>query len=159
MLERRLPNLWVSLKKQKIWQVSTLELNDDFALTPPVVSGQTNALAHPMYPYDEAEVLAMPHLRLALNGDVYYSDENGGFVTTINQSLNNVPVSLGSVGVNHTNGITPSGNLNFNNGYNVLTVPGNTKEASAYRSTSLIHDHMRDRFQISLTLISLNHKY
>ena len=98
-----------------------------------------------MYPYDEAEVLAMPHLRLALNGDVYYSDENGGFVTTINQSLNDVPVSLeGRWCTIYTNGTTPSGNLNFNNGYNVLTVPGNTKEASAYRSTSLIHDHMRD---------------
>ena len=132
-------------KAENKGQEYTLELNENFALTPPVVSGQTNALAHPMYPYDEAEVLAMPHLRLALNGDVYYSDENGGFVTTINQSLNNVPVSLeGRWCTIYTDGITPNGNLNFNNGYNVLTVPGNTKEASAYRSTSLIHDHMRD---------------
>lgn len=113
--------------------------------TPPVISGQTNAMAHPMYPYEDAEELAMPHLQMNLNGQTYYSDENGGFVTNINQALNNVPVSLqGRWCTIYTNGITPSGNLNFSNGYNTLNIPGNTKEASAYRSTSLIHDHMKD---------------
>ena len=66
--------------------------------TPPVISGQTNAMAHPMYPYEDAEELAMPHLQMNLNGQTYYSDENGGFVTNINQALNNVPVSLQGVG-------------------------------------------------------------
>lgn len=114
------------------------------ASTPPVISGQTNAMAHAMYPYEEAEELDMPHLRMELNGQTYYSDENGGFVTNINQGLNNVPFSLeGRWCTIYTNGVTPSGNLNLSNGYNILDVPGNTKEASAYRSTNKIHDHMK----------------
>ena len=125
-------------KDRKIYDVKP-------SFQPPVISGQTNAMAHAMYPYEAAEELAMPHLRLSLDGDTYYSDENGGFVTNINQSLNNVPVSLeGRWCTIYTNGITPSGNLNFDNGYNTLNIPGNTKEASAYRSTTLIHDHMSE---------------
>ena len=111
----------------------------------PIVSGQTNALAHDMYPYEAAVELAMPHLRLDLNGQTYYSNENGGFSTNINQELNNVNVSLeGRWCTIYTNGVTPSGNYTFENGYETYIVPGNTKEASAYRSTNLIHDHMKD---------------
>ena len=131
-----------NVKSNDLDSESVAELSSN---TPPVISGQTNALAHAMYPYEDAEVLEMPHLRLELDGDVYYSDENGGFITNINQSLNNVPVSLeGRWCTIYTNGSTPSGNLNFSNGYNVLDIPGNTKEASAYRNTNLIHDHMNE---------------
>jgi hypothetical protein len=110
-----------------------------------VISGVTNAMAHPMYPYDTAEELAMPHLKMVLSGDTYYSDANGGFITNINSGLNSVNVKLeGRWCKIFTDGLTPSSLLTFQNGYNVLNVAGNVKEASAYRSVNLIHDHMNE---------------
>lgn len=139
------PMGFIKPTKEKETKINLEKPSEITSNTPPVISGQTNAMAHQMYPYEAAEELEMPHLRLNLDGDIYYSDENGGFVTNINQALNNVSVSLeGRWCTIYTNGVTPSGNLNFNNGYNVLDIPGNTKEASAYRSTNLIHDHMNE---------------
>ncbi len=110
----------------------------------PVVSGQTNAQAHPSYPYDLPEELAMPHLKMTLNGTTYYSDENGGFVSGETGGMLSVPFALeGRWSQVYTADVMPSENIDLQDGYNVLTVPGNVKETSAYRSVNLIHDHMK----------------
>jgi hypothetical protein len=110
----------------------------------PVISGQTNAQAHPSYPFESPEELTMPHLKMVLNGTTYYSDENGGFVSGESGDILSVPFSLeGRWCEVYTNGVTPSDNIDVQEGYNEINVPGNVKETSAYRSVNLIHDHMK----------------
>ncbi|MGY8929552.1 MAG: hypothetical protein ACKVHK_07775, partial [Flavobacteriales bacterium] len=110
----------------------------------PVISGQTNAQAHPDYPFDLPEELAMPHLKMILNGTTYYSDENGGFVSGEPGGMLNVPFALeGRWSKVYTDDVMPSENIDLQDGYNDINVPGNVKETSAYRSVNLIHDHMK----------------
>lgn len=110
----------------------------------PVVSGQTNAQANPSYPYDSPEELAMPNLKMNLNGTTYYSDENGGFVSGESGGIISAPFALeGRWSKVYTADVMPSESIDLVEGYNVINVPGNVKETSAYRSVNLIHDHMK----------------
>ena len=111
---------------------------------PPAVFGQVKALAHPAYPFDEAESLAMPHLELPLGSVSYFTDTAGQFNTAATGDFPGLPLELkGLFATVFTNNVTPSAAVDVVDGYNSLSAPGNTKEASAYRSTNLIHDHMR----------------
>lgn len=114
------------------------------AAMPPNVFGQVKASVHPMFPFDEPESLAMPHLELPLGSVTYFSDTAGQFNTAAEGDFPSLELELkGLYATVFTNGNTPSSNVDIVDGYNSLTAPGNTKEASAYRSTNLIHDHMR----------------
>jgi len=111
--------------------------------TLPVISGQMNGLGHAAYPYEDSEQLGMPHLQLLLNGQTFYTDENGGFITNLSSAMMSANIELKGKWCNvYTNNNTPSVLLDFQNGYNILSVPGNPKEVSAYRNVNLIHDHM-----------------
>ncbi|MBT6175069.1 MAG: T9SS type A sorting domain-containing protein [Flavobacteriales bacterium] len=124
----------VKYKNTKVLQESFL----------PIISGITQAEAHPAYPFESPEILAMPHLKMTLNGMTYYSDENGGFVTGESGDVFNVPFALeGRWSKVYTDDVMPSENIDLQDAYNYLTVPGNVKETSAYRSVNLIHDHMK----------------
>ena len=110
-----------------------------------VISGQTKAQAHAMYPFEEAETLAMPHLKLDLGSNVYFTDENGDFITNEIGGIFAVDIPLeGRWSSVFTDDVMPSVSLDLQEGYNTLDVSDNVKEASAYRSVNLIHDHMRD---------------
>lgn len=114
------------------------------AMTPPNVFGQVKATVHPMYPFDEPQSLAMPHLELPLGSVTYFSDTAGQFNTAAVGEFPDLELQLkGLYAIVFTNGNTPSSTMDVVDGYNSLTAPGNVKEASAYRSTNLIHDHMR----------------
>ncbi|HCC64506.1 MAG TPA: hypothetical protein DEP62_04765, partial [Flavobacteriales bacterium] len=115
-------------------------------ITQPVlpVFGQLKANVHPAYPYDDQEAMGMPHLELPLNGTSYFTDSEGLFNTDVSQEVADVPVQLrGLFATVFTNGVTPLQPTTFVNDFNNLTAPGNVKETSAYRSTNMIHDHMR----------------
>ena len=115
-------------------------------ITQPVlpVFGQLKANVHPAYPYDDQEAMGMPHLELPLNGTSYFTDSEGLFNTDVSQEVADVPVQLrGLFATVFTNGVTPIQSTTFVNDFNNLTAPGNVKETSAYRSTNLVHDHMR----------------
>ena len=108
------------------------------------VFGQLKANVHPAYPYDDQEAMGMPHLELPLNGTSYFTDSEGLFNTDVSQEVADVPVQLrGLFATVYTNGVTPLQSTTFVNDFNNLTAPGNVKETSAYRSTNMIHDHMR----------------
>ena len=110
-----------------------------------VVSGQTNAQAHAMYPFEAEETLGMGHLKLELGANTYFTDETGGFVTNETGGFSSVNIPLeGRWSTVYTNGQIPSVSLDLQEGYNILDVSDNVKEASAYRSVNLIHDHMRE---------------
>ena len=115
-------------------------------VTQPVlpVFGQVKAPAHPAYPYDDAESLGMPHLELPLGALSYFTDTAGTFNTSESGDIVDVELALrGLFATVYTNDVTPTVPVTFAEGYNSLQAPGNVKEASAYRSTNLIHDHMR----------------
>ena len=112
---------------------------------PMVISGEINATVHEFYPYEDAVPMSMPSLELPFPGDAVYTDATGGFITnsTGPQTLN---VDLaGRWSTVFTNAVTPSVSVDFADGYNTLNASnlGNVKERSAYRSTTLIHDHMK----------------
>ena len=110
-----------------------------------VISGQTNAQAHAMYPFEPAETLGMPHLKLDLGSNVYYTDESGGFITNETGGILAVDIPLeGRWSSVFTDDVMPSVSLDLQEGYNILDVSDNLKEASAYRNVNLIHDHMRE---------------
>lgn len=111
---------------------------------PPNVFGQVKASAHPSYPYEDPQTLAMPHLELPLGSVTYFTDTAGVFNSAETGDIEDVTLQLkGLFATVYTDGVTPSSTVTFVEGYNSLSAPGNTKEASAYRSTNLIHDHMR----------------
>jgi len=111
---------------------------------PPNVLGQVKALAHEAYPYDVPEALAMPHLEIPLGTISYFTDTAGLFNTALSEDFLAVNLELkGLFATVYTNNATPSSSVDIVDGFNALSAPGNTKEASAYRSTNLIHDHMR----------------
>ena len=110
-----------------------------------VISGQTNAQAHAMYPFEPAETLGMPHLKLDLGSNVYFTDESGGFITNETGGILAVDIPLeGRWSSVYTDDVMPSVSLDLQEGYNILDVSDNLKEASAYRNVNLIHDHMRE---------------
>ena len=109
------------------------------------VSGLVRAGVHEMYPYEASENLEMPHLALNIPGDNLYTDADGGFISTTNGPVNfNLPLE-GRWSTVYTNGVTPAGFVNLADGYNNMDISaiGNVKERSAYRSVSLMHDHMK----------------
>ena len=117
------------------------------ALTTTAVSvfGQVKALAHQAYPYEPAEALGMPHLEIPLGAVSYFTDTAGLFTTDLSEDFLEVPLELrGTFATVYTDGVTPSVLVPILDGFNTLSAPGNPKEASAYRSTNLIHDHMRE---------------
>lgn len=125
---------------------STRRMGHVPGITQPVlpVFGQLKANVHPAYPYDDQEAMGMPHLELPLNGTSYFTDSEGLFNTDVSQDVADVPVQLrGLFATVFTNGVTPTQSTTFINDFNNLSAPGNVKETSAYRSTNLIHDHMR----------------
>ena len=114
------------------------------AALPPNVLGQVKALAHEAYPYEEAEALAMPHLEIPLGTITYFTDTAGLFNTAAEGDYPAVDLQLkGLFATVYTNNATPASWVDILDGFNALSAPGNPKEASAYRSTNLIHDHMR----------------
>ena len=134
----------MGLFKNPVYEpMATAELITEL-FTQPVISGQMNGLGHASYPFEASEQLGMPHLQLFLDGQTYYTDENGGFITNLSSAVMSANIELkGKWSHVYTNNVTPSVLLDFENGYNILSVPGNPKEVSAFRSVNLIHDHMR----------------
>lgn len=110
-----------------------------------VISGAISSEVHEFYPYEAAEVLPMPWLTLPIPGGSVYTDADGGFISTASgPQFIEVPLQ-GRWSTVYTNGITPALGVPFQDGYNDLDFSnlGNKKERSAYRSVSLIHDHMK----------------
>lgn len=108
------------------------------------IYGQVKAQGHASYPYDPEEALTIPHLELPLGPVTYYTDDEGVFNTGETGDLVAVPTALkGLFATVYTNDVTPTASVDFAEGYNAISAPGNVKEVSAYRSTNLIHDHMR----------------
>ena len=126
------------------------------AVMPPAASGTVKALAHEAYPYEPGMALGMPHLELNVNGTVGYTDETGAFTLDIPGNVIAQTMELtGRYATVFTNGSTPSLTFDMAVGSeNSLSAPGNAKEASAYRSVNLIHDHMRSGFLNSQIWIS-----
>ena len=112
---------------------------------PPVASGTVSALANEAYPYDPSVSLGMPHLEVTVNGTTGYTDAAGAFDLDIPGNVTGQTMELtGRYATVYTDGATPSQAFNLTVGSdNSLSAPGNVKEASAYRSVNLIHDHMR----------------
>ena len=113
---------------------------------PPAASGTVKALAHEAYPYEPESSLGMPHLELNVNGAVGYTDEAGAFTLDIPGNVIGQTMELtGRYATVFTDGNTPALTFDLAVGTdNSLSAPGNAKEASAYRSVNLIHDHMRE---------------
>ena len=113
---------------------------------PPAASGTVKALAHEAYPYEPESSLGMPHLQLNVNGAVGYTDEAGAFTLDIPGNVIGQTMELtGRYATVFTDGNTPASTFDLAVGSdNSLSAPGNAKEASAYRSVNLIHDHMRE---------------
>ena len=110
-----------------------------------VISGSISAEVHEMYPYEEAVMLSMPWLGLPIPGGNVYTDVDGGFISeATGPEFVEVPLQ-GRWSTVYTNGNTPLLGVQFEDGYNDLDFSdlGNKKERSAYRSVSLIHDHMK----------------
>ena len=110
-----------------------------------VISGALEAQVHEMYPYEDPTSAPMPMLFLPLNGGAVYTDAEGGFISS---AVGPQTIQVGLAGrwsTVFTNGNTPTAGVQFNDGYNNLdfSILGNLKERSAYRSTSRIHDHMK----------------
>lgn len=111
---------------------------------PPAVLGQVKATVHESYPYEDPEAMAMPHLEIPLGTISYFTDTAGLFNTPLEADFLGVNLELkGLFATVFTNGVTPSSSVDILDGFNAISAPGNEKEASAYRSTNLIHDHMR----------------
>ena len=111
------------------------------------VNGQVKATVQENYPpqIEDAVSLAMPHLELPLGPVTYFTNTEGVFSTPIEEDV--LDVNLGLKGLFATvfsNGITPTETVDFVNGFNSISAPGNVREVSAYRNTNLIHDHMRE---------------
>ena len=110
-----------------------------------VISGSISADVHEFYPYEEAVSLSMPWLGLPIPGGNVYTDVDGGFISdATGPEFVEVPLQ-GRWSTVYTNGLTPMLGVQFADGYNDLDFSdlGNKKERSAYRSVSLIHDHMK----------------
>lgn len=110
-----------------------------------VISGSVSSDMHLMYPFEAEESGAMPHLTLAFDGSTIHTDDEGGFISTATgPQFINVPLS-GLWSTVFTDGTTPLTGVQFEDGYNTVNLNelGNLKERSAYRSVSLIHDHMK----------------
>lgn len=115
------------------------------AMPPLVISGVITSDVHELYPYQDAVSLSLPALELPFPGQTVHTDADGGFITTaVGPQTVNVDLT-GYWSTIYTNGNTPSTAVDFNDGYNTLDLSnlGNLKERSAYRSTILIHDHMK----------------
>ena len=110
-----------------------------------VISGQVQSDVHLMYPYESAATAMLPHLRINLGSTNLYADADGGFVSNVAGPAQGTLSLLGRWSTVFTNGTTPSTSVAWTDGYNDLTLNnlGNIRERSAYRSTSLIHDHMK----------------
>ena len=115
--------------------------------TPPlVISGAITSDVHELYPYQDAVNLSLPALEIPFAGQTVHTDADGGFITTV-AGPQSVDVDLtGLWSTIYTNGNTPSASVDFADGYNALDLSnlGNLKERSAYRSTILIHEHMKE---------------
>ncbi|MDA0913081.1 MAG: hypothetical protein O2818_01965 [Bacteroidetes bacterium] len=110
-----------------------------------VISGTISADVHELYPYIESASFPLPALNLPIAGGQVYTDADGGFISE-GSGPQFVDVSLeGLWSTVYTNGTTPNLGVQFEDGYNDLDLSslGNKKERSAYRSVSLIHDHMK----------------
>lgn len=110
-----------------------------------VISGVISSQVHEMYPYEGDVTLPMPSLSLPITGGAVYTDNEGGFISDAS-GPQLVSVALeGRWSTVLTNGSTPSLDVQFEDGYNAMDLSdlGNLKERSAYRSVSLIHDHMK----------------
>ena len=110
-----------------------------------VISGSISAEVHEFYPYEETVNLPMPWLGLPIPGGNVYTDADGGFISdATGPEFVEVPLQ-GLWSTVYTNGNTPLLGVQLADGYNNLdfTNLGNEKERSAYRSVSLIHDHMK----------------
>ena len=118
---------------------------DESAASLLVISGMAQADVHVMYPFEPAESAVLPHLRINIGANNLYADADGGFVTNYNGPAQGNLTLTGRWSTVYTAGTTPGTSLNWVDGYNNLTLNnlGNVRERSAYRSTSLIHDHMK----------------
>lgn len=110
-----------------------------------VISGVLKSDVHDMYPFQTSQEELMPYLALPFGNAMVYTDDEGGFISTVNgpQEINvNLEGSWSSV---YTAGNMASTTLAFSDGYNTINLNdlGNLKERSAYRSVSRIHDHMK----------------
>ena len=110
----------------------------------PSVHGQVDAMVHPSYPNDDPQSMGMPHLEVVVGSDTSYTDAMGTFTTSAEGSYPGTPIRLqGHYATVFTELETPSDSVDLVEGFNLLSAPGNVKEASAYLNTNRIHDHMK----------------
>ena len=110
-----------------------------------VISGVVQSTVNEMYPYEVAQELPLPLLFLPIPGGAVTTDMDGGFISDASGSQF-TPVQLsGSWSTVYTNGNTPQLGVMLEDGYNNLNLDdlGNVKERSAYRSVTLMHEHMK----------------
>ena len=110
-----------------------------------VISGVIQSTINEMYPYEATVEMPLPMLFLPIDGGAVTTDMDGGFISSASGSQFTLVELSGSWSTVYTNGTTPQVGVQFEDGYNDLNLDdlGNVKERSAYRSVSLIHEHMK----------------
>ena len=110
-----------------------------------VISGVINSTVNEMYPYEASVELPLPMLFLPIAGGAVTTDLDGGFISNASGSQLTQVELAGSWSTVYTAGTTPQLAVQFEDGYNDLNFDGlgNVKERSAYRSVTLIHEHMK----------------
>lgn len=110
-----------------------------------VISGVIKSTINEMYPYEASIEMPLPMLFLPIPGGSVTTDIDGSFISTASGSEFTVVDLSGSWSTVYTGGNTPQVGVQFEDGYNDVNLDalGNVKERSAYRSVTLIHEHMK----------------
>jgi hypothetical protein len=111
-----------------------------------VISGVVKSTVNEMYPYEASVELSLPMLFLPIPGGAVTTDVEGGFISNASGSQFTAVELAGSWSTIYTGGTTPQVGVQFEDGYNNVNLDalGNVKERSAYRSVTLMHEHMKE---------------
>ena len=112
---------------------------------PVIISGAVRGTVYPTTVSDTPEALAMPYLQFEVGGQDQTADVDGGFISNVTGPADAEMPLAGLYSTVFTNGTTPVYNTTLQDGYTVISMDdgANIRELSAYRSTNLIHDHMK----------------
>lgn len=111
------------------------------------VSGTVSGEVYTDNPFGEVTTEVLPYLEMSIGGQPVAADVNGAFTSTATGPVNvSIPLE-GRWSTVFTNGNTPQLNTTLAEGNNAVThsdAESTIRERSAYRSTSLMHDHVVD---------------
>ncbi len=97
-------------------------------------------------PVEATSVVNMPDLRITINGSPMHTDGTGFLATGIPGPMNAQVQLRGLWSDVTTNGITPSGTVTLQEGFNTvdLDIVGNVRQRSAYYHVNRIHDQVNE---------------